>query len=229
MSEPRVARRREAVKQPSPRRGRPVSQEKQQAVLEAAIAEFAASGYDAASMDTIAAKAGVSKRTLYNRFDSKDGLFAALVMELAQRIVVSSTIEYDAAVPLRDQLMDYAYESEALMAEPENVQLLRAVLGEHIRRPERVEPLLHHYWVTEYGFIAWMKAAVADRRLQGDPTVMAHLMGAVMKSVVFWPTLLGRSSPADPGARRMLAAGIDMFLGHFASEERRVARAGKAR
>ena len=44
---------------------------KRQAVVDAAIAEFRASGFEATSMDKIAATAGVSKRTVYNHFPVK--------------------------------------------------------------------------------------------------------------------------------------------------------------
>jgi AcrR family transcriptional regulator len=48
-------------------------------MLDAACAVFAADGFDAAKMDTIAAHAGTTKPTLYARFGAKDALFAAAV------------------------------------------------------------------------------------------------------------------------------------------------------
>ena len=39
---------------------------KREAIIQAAIAEFRANGFDITSMDKIAATAGVSKRTVYN-------------------------------------------------------------------------------------------------------------------------------------------------------------------
>jgi AcrR family transcriptional regulator len=48
-------------------------------ILDAATAVFAAEGFDRANMDTIAARGGVTKPTLYARFDSKEGLFKAAV------------------------------------------------------------------------------------------------------------------------------------------------------
>lgn len=201
------------------RRGRPVSVEKQQAVLDAAIVEFGTVGYDSVSMDAIALRAGVAKRTLYNRFASKDGLFAALVDELAQRIVEISSVDYRSDQPLRDQLFAYAKTNQEMLGDPGNVQLLRAVLGEHIRNPGRVEPLLHRYWVTEYGFLAWMRAARAQGRLTGEPAVMAHLMGALMKSAILWPTVLGRGSSTDLAAQKMLTEGVDMFLAYYGSQD----------
>lgn len=71
---------------------------------EAAIAEFADFGFDNASVDSIAARAQVSKRTLYNHFSSKEELFQALVSEVGWRISVTATIRYSPQVSLRAQI-----------------------------------------------------------------------------------------------------------------------------
>jgi TetR/AcrR family transcriptional regulator len=49
------------------------------AILDAAVAEFAAVGPAGARIDAIAAAAGVNKRMLYHYFASKEGLFAAVL------------------------------------------------------------------------------------------------------------------------------------------------------
>jgi len=51
------------------------------AVLEAARDEFSQSGYHGAKMDSIAARAGVSKRSLYLWYSSKAELFRASVLD----------------------------------------------------------------------------------------------------------------------------------------------------
>jgi AcrR family transcriptional regulator len=48
-------------------------------ILDAATAVFGAQGFDRASMAAIAARAGVTKPTLYSRFGSKEELFQATV------------------------------------------------------------------------------------------------------------------------------------------------------
>src|SRR5947207_9304559 len=53
--------------------------EREQTMLDAAGAAFAAHGFHDASMDTIAAAAGISKPMLYNYFGSKQGLYVAYV------------------------------------------------------------------------------------------------------------------------------------------------------
>ncbi len=54
-----------------------LSPEKQEQILRGAAAVFAEDGYEGASMSRIAARAGVSKGTLYNYFDGKAEMFAS--------------------------------------------------------------------------------------------------------------------------------------------------------
>lgn len=61
--------------------------EKGRAIFDAAMALFLEEGYDGASMDRIAARAGVSKRTVYNRFKSKEDLFAAVIRDMCCQIL----------------------------------------------------------------------------------------------------------------------------------------------
>lgn len=60
---------------------------KHEAILDAATRVFLRDGYSGASMDGIAAEAGVSKRTLYLHFRSKDALFAAIVRGACEEIL----------------------------------------------------------------------------------------------------------------------------------------------
>lgn len=52
-------------------------EQRERAMLAAAAAVFGERGYHGASMDEIAARAGITKPMLYSYFDSKEGLFAA--------------------------------------------------------------------------------------------------------------------------------------------------------
>src|ERR1700757_3837598 len=79
---------------------------KRQAIVDAAIAEFRSSGFDATSMDKIAATAGVSKRTVYNHFPSKDELFAQILHQLWPGRAACGAIPYRPGEPLRQQLME---------------------------------------------------------------------------------------------------------------------------
>ena len=62
---------------------------KHAAILDAAVAEFRSAGYEATTMDRVAAAAGVSKRTVYNHFPSKDALFLRILEEMFARGILS--------------------------------------------------------------------------------------------------------------------------------------------
>lgn len=70
----------------SPRRprGRPISESVDRALAEAALEEFIARGYHAMSMESIAARAGVSKVSLYRRWSSKAEVAAEVFRLLSE-------------------------------------------------------------------------------------------------------------------------------------------------
>lgn len=68
---------------------RPSSERKRAAMLGAARDRFLADGYDRTSVDAVAAQAGVSKRTVYDHFADKDGLFASVVEQAAAALMSS--------------------------------------------------------------------------------------------------------------------------------------------
>jgi TetR/AcrR family transcriptional repressor of mexJK operon len=64
-----------------PQRGRPRDPERGRRILEAARKHFNEHGLERASVDAIAADAGVSKMTVYGNFGSKERLFQAVVRD----------------------------------------------------------------------------------------------------------------------------------------------------
>lgn len=72
----------------APRRGRPTADQAEaisRAIIAAATEIFLAEGYEGAAMDAIAARTGVPKSTLYNRYPDKKALLRAVLRErLAQ-------------------------------------------------------------------------------------------------------------------------------------------------
>jgi TetR/AcrR family transcriptional repressor of mexJK operon len=72
---------------PKPRRGRPRDPERIRRILEAAQTHFNEHGLERASVDAIAADAGVSKMTVYSNFGSKEGLFQAVVRDRTAPVV----------------------------------------------------------------------------------------------------------------------------------------------
>jgi TetR/AcrR family transcriptional repressor of mexJK operon len=78
------------VSAPKPQRGRPRDPERGRRILEAAQRHFNEHGLERASVDAIAAEAGVSKMTVYSNFGSKEGLFQAVVRDRTTAVVAET-------------------------------------------------------------------------------------------------------------------------------------------
>ncbi|MEQ1890348.1 MAG: TetR/AcrR family transcriptional regulator, partial [Alphaproteobacteria bacterium] len=71
----------EATEPPAPQKWRRRKGARPQEILAAAMAVFAEKGFSAARMEDVAARAGVSKGTVYLYYTSKQDMFRALVRE----------------------------------------------------------------------------------------------------------------------------------------------------
>lgn len=84
---------------PPPRRGRPRDPKRWRRIIEAARSHFNTHGFERASVDAIAADAGVSKMTIYSHFASKEGLFEAVVSDRTDRVVLAGGEALDPTQP----------------------------------------------------------------------------------------------------------------------------------
>lgn len=106
-------------------------------ILNGALQEFLARGYAGTSMDRVAATAGVSKPTVYNHFQDKEGLFRALVQKISrERFQLKFTPESFSGPP--EESLPYLLESfiDAIAADDEYHDFIRLVIGESGRFPE---------------------------------------------------------------------------------------------
>lgn len=105
-------------------------------IIEVATTLFLGAGYEATTIDTIVAKARVSKRAFYARFGSKADLFAAVVIRLAELHFPSLDAFPVPAGPLDLQLEQVASEILRITGRPEGIALDRMVTAEVGRFPE---------------------------------------------------------------------------------------------
>ncbi|SDQ82237.1 TetR/AcrR family transcriptional regulator [Actinopolyspora saharensis] len=94
----------ETAQQPSSGRKRMSRAEREQQILRTAEEVFATRGYQAASMDDIAQRVGLSKPMLYEYFGSKDGLLLAC-LERAKRELLECTSAAAAGASDPEQLL----------------------------------------------------------------------------------------------------------------------------
>ena len=108
---------------------------KRAAILEASRQSFLRHGYEATSMEAIAAAADVSIMTLYRHAESKDDLFSTVVAAACSEEEKSELENNLVSRPLTDNLLAAALVIQRKLAHPETVALLRAVIGEVARFP----------------------------------------------------------------------------------------------
>jgi TetR/AcrR family transcriptional repressor of mexJK operon len=143
---------------PSPRRGgRPPQEEAArlgERILDVATELFLAEGYGATSIEAIAQRARISKRTLYHRFPDKAALFAAVVHRIIEGLRPPSGVPlYDggtleeilrrlARLVLRASLVPMALALSRLMiAEAQRFPELAAIAAGEGTRTEAVEQI----------------------------------------------------------------------------------------
>ena len=88
------------------RGGRPLLEDvprRNEHLLDVATDIFVRLGYNATTLDRIAAEAGVAKRTIYARYADKQALFFAVLRRLAERRVLENLWDED-ELPLREGL-----------------------------------------------------------------------------------------------------------------------------
>ena len=122
---------------PQPRRGRPRDPERCRRILEAARSHFYAHGLERASVDAIAADAGVSKMTIYSNFGSKEGLFEAVVQERTGRVMGGSAgVEALDPMQPRKALLTVGEQFLALTREEDALGKFRSLYGAAGSQPE---------------------------------------------------------------------------------------------
>lgn len=193
---------------------------KREAIIEAAVGEFRANGFEATSMDRIATAAGVSKRTVYNHFPSKEELFAQILSQLYRRIHENLGVPYRADRPLREQLQELLWQKMSLLNDLNFIDLARVAISEAIRSPERAREMMERMSAREEGLTVWIRAAAADGKLRlSDPVFAASQLQGLIKGVAFWPQI-SLAQPTLPPAmqKQVIDAAIEMFLRCYAAE-----------
>lgn len=108
---------------------------KRQDIIDAASRIFLREGFSAASVNDIARRAGVSKRTLYKYFDSKTALFGAIIIHTSEQLLGTLKTARAYEDP-HVTLTAFAQSYLDLVLSPLGLDLNRAVIAELKRFPK---------------------------------------------------------------------------------------------
>jgi AcrR family transcriptional regulator len=155
------------------RRGRPRRAAVRRAIVDAALELLAERGFQAATMDAIAARAGVGKNTIYRRWSSKEELIADAIQDLTSELDVQEEGE------IYDQLLARIRDFTRVFADPLVGRLLPGLLGELERNPAFAAAYAERIVTPRYErIIELLRQAVARGELdeRADPEVIADLL-----------------------------------------------------
>lgn len=196
-----------------------LTEKKRVDILAAAQEEFKEKGFLGASMDSLAKRAQVSKRTVYNHFPSKEFLFHNIVKQLCDSFSQAVNIKYQGNKPLDEQLYIAAMSEIQLLASECFRDLNRITLAEFIRSPELASSTLAHLGKQKDGLHVWITDAINDGRLKAvDANYAAQQFLGLIKASAFWPQLL--MNQAFPSAEQQKIIADDavlMFLARYKS------------
>lgn len=201
---------------------------KRQAILDAAAEVFLGNGYVGASMDEVAARAGVSKQTVYKHFSSKERLFSELVRRSVgevDRLVHEAADALPDSADLRADLTALARRFVGHLMQPDAMRLRRLVIAEADRFPEIGRAFYAEGPERVSLGLARAFPALAERgHLQlGDAPDAARLAAYhycwLVLSIPWNRVLLAGSGelPDDDEIDRVVDAGVRAFLRAYAA------------
>jgi AcrR family transcriptional regulator len=167
--------------------GRPRSVESHQVILQATLALLAEIGFDAMSIEAIAARAGVGKTTIYRRYASKEELVADAIENVREEVVIPNTGNLWGDI---DALIENASQ---ITLSPLGRQTAAMIISSASSNPQFAQI----YW-TKYlqprrqAFAIVLERAKARNEVQPeiDPDLVFDIMSGVMLyTLVFPPTI----------------------------------------
>ncbi len=162
--------------------GRPRDAQLHVAILAATRELLAMGSYGELSMESVAARAGVGKKTLYRRWSSKAPLVAEAVLQAyggAGSFPVADTGD------IRDDLRLWLDEHAAFLAEPPNAALVRALVAAAAASPVDGAALYQQLSAPQHaGLMTRLRQAVDEGQIRTE-TDLDAVADAVIGTLLF--------------------------------------------
>ena len=163
--------------------GRPRSEAADEAILEATVALYGDLGFAGLSMDAVAARAGVSKATIYRRYPSKVDLVMAAAVRLAER-------EHPAVDTgsVREDLCAHVRTLVRMLTTTDVGRCLPTMVADKKRSPELAEAHDRFSAARRAALIAAVRRGVARGELRDDTD--SELTADLIAGPVFYSYLV---------------------------------------
>jgi AcrR family transcriptional regulator len=178
---------------------------KRAVIVDAALKAFLEAGYAEASVNHIAAAAGVSIKTLYRHYDSKDDLFSAVMEAACGKPPSGDSDEQDEqpptwyALPPAEALPQAGAEYLRHVLSQDQLALYRVVARDAHRFPELARRYQEVTTGTRDAIFAGYLDLWGDREGWNvrDKRAAAQVFAGLLKAGIFDEALLGLSQPSN--------------------------------
>lgn len=179
-------------------------------LIQAAREAFMAEGYRA-SVDGIAARAGVAKQTLYNHFPSKDELFSESVGLVSAAIVVVLDGQTD---DVRTTLLRFGTAFRQKLLGDEGLAMFRTLIAEAARFPTLAQAFFDKGPEQTASRLADFlgRAMAAGRLRQDDPRFAAEMLVGMLHNIDHFRRLSSNTPPPESLETARIGQIVDCFL-----------------
>ena len=200
-----------------PRAGRPTREQaalRHAELLDCALDHFLEKGFEQATIEAIASAVGMTKRTVYARYEDKAALFRAAVRRAIERYkVTDEAIAATETDDLEQTLVNIALLRINLVATPQGTKLQRIIQTESYRFPDIFTDT---YEMGAMPTIRFLARLLRQRAAQGklaidDPVMTANLF---MSLAVSGPVtlILSGNRLAEGELERRVTQAVRLFL-----------------
>lgn len=194
-----------------------LSEQKREAIINAAKHAFKQYGVQATSMDKLAEIAQVSKRTVYNHFETKEALLMYLVAELWQKSDAQVAIAYQSDVDLQDQLTQLLRAEICFICTQEHMDVSKVAIGHYFYNSQALQKEFEKISCQEDAIKRWLNEAKKDKKLQLDDVEFAYeQLLSLIKGGCFWPVLFQlEPSLSDNKQQHLASETAKIFLARY--------------
>ena len=187
--------------------------ERRDAILAAALDEFAAQGFAATRLDDVAKRAGVAKGTIYLYFADKETLFQELIRAELSPVVGGVIHASHADIPIRqfaDQLIEVFVRG---VFGTRRKDVIRLVIAEGPRFPKLAEFYYREVIAPVMEAVRALLRRAVERGELKDDTLVRHpqLLAAPGIVAIIWSGLFDRFEPLE--IRALMRAHFDFLFG----------------
>ncbi|NAW64576.1 TetR/AcrR family transcriptional regulator [Photobacterium halotolerans] len=193
-----------------------LSEKKRLAILGAAETLFHQQGVEQTSMDQVASEAGVSKRTVYNHFATKQILFQAILTRMFEQLSQGPEKPFNANREITAQLTEIAEQEVALLTSPQLLRIAKIAFMQMLQQPELMQSLDN----TDIGCMTALVQFLQDANAAGvlnveDCDFAARQFVYQLKAFTFYPKLYGFSSLENASEQSVIAETVKMFMARY--------------